>query len=151
MKPEETLDFHIRWAWHRISKQYNQEASKHNASMSHGYILLSIDQTEGTPSTKLGPKMGMEPTSLSRTLKSMEGQGFITRQPDANDKRVVRIFLTEKGKQHRVFARDAVIRFNESVQTRIPKKKLSVFFDVISEINQILDNEDLFEPHEADH
>ena len=81
----------------------------------------------------------------------MEGQGFITRQPDANDKRVVRIFLTEKGKQHRVFARDAVIRFNESVQTRIPKKKLSVFFDVISEINQILDNEDLFEPHEADH
>ena len=119
--------------------------------MAIGYTLLNIDTKEGTPSTKLGPKMGMEPTSLSRTLKSMEAQGFITRQPDTSDKRVVRIFLTEKGRNHRVFARDAVIRFNESLQKRISAKKLAVFFDVISDINHILDNEDLFEPHEADH
>lgn len=151
MKPEETLDFHIRWAWHRISRQYNQEAAKHNASMSTGYILLSIDSAEGTPSTKLGPKMGMEPTSLSRTLKSMESNGYIYRENDKEDKRVVRIFLTEHGRKHRNFAREAVIRFNEKLQSRLPAAKLNVFFDVMTEINQILDNEDLFEFHESDH
>ena len=33
-------------------------------------LLLSIDPEKGTPSTSLGPKMGMEATSLSRTLKN---------------------------------------------------------------------------------
>jgi len=150
MKPEETLDFHIRWAWHRISKAYNQEAAKHSASMSNGYILLNIDQEKGTPSTKLGPKMGMEPTSLSRTLRGMENNGFIERKPDEVDRRVVRVFLTDKGKRFRAFAREAVLQFNQNLQSRIAPEKLRVFFDVISEINQILDTEDLFIPHEAD-
>ena len=35
-------------------------------------LYLSIDPKKGTPSTSLGPKMGMEATSLSRTLKSLE-------------------------------------------------------------------------------
>lgn len=150
MRPEDTLDFHIRWAWHRIARQYNQEAARHNASMSAGYILLSIEP-EGTPSTKLGPRMGMEPTSLSRTLKTMEQNGYIERKPDAADKRVVRIFLTAKGKRHRDLAREGVIRFNKNLQKRIEAEKLDVFFEVMTEINHILDHEDLFEPHETNH
>ncbi|GIR50705.1 MAG: hypothetical protein CM15mP59_4470 [Flavobacteriaceae bacterium] len=36
--------------------------------MATGLALLSIDTEEGVPSTSLGPRMGMESTSLSRTL-----------------------------------------------------------------------------------
>ncbi len=68
MKPEETVDFHIRWAWAKISRYYNAAASPFGGSMSIGYVLLNVDK-EGTPSTKLGPKMGME----SRSLKSSRG------------------------------------------------------------------------------
>ena len=88
MKPEETIDFHIRWAWHSIARMYNLEASKHGSTMSVGQTLLNIDLEEGTPSTKLGPKMGMEPRSLTRTLKTMEEKGLIFRQPDEIDKRI---------------------------------------------------------------
>ena len=72
MKPEETIDFHIRWAWHSIARLYNIEAARLGGSMSVGYVLLNIDLEKGCPSTKLGTKMGMEPRSLTRTLKSME-------------------------------------------------------------------------------
>ncbi|NQX92775.1 MAG: MarR family transcriptional regulator, partial [Flavobacteriales bacterium] len=58
MKPEETIDFHIRWAWSKISRMYNVEAAKYGGTMSIGYVLLNIEK-DGTPSTKLGPKMGM--------------------------------------------------------------------------------------------
>ena len=74
MKPEETFDFHIRWAWARISRMYNAQAANFGGTMSIGYVLLNIDR-EGTPSTKLGPKMGMESRSLTRTLKGMEEMG----------------------------------------------------------------------------
>ena len=72
MKPEETVDFHIKRTWQSIAKMYNEVAAGYGATMATGYVLLNIDKELGTPSTALGPKMGMEATSLSRILKSME-------------------------------------------------------------------------------
>ena len=140
MKPEETIDFNIRWAWYRIARFYNNKAAKYGSSMSVGYVLLNIDMEEGTPSTKLGPKMGMEPRSLTRILKSMEEKGLICRKPDKEDGRMVRIFLTEFGKKTREVSKDTVINFNLAVQKKIPKSKLKIFFKVITDLNEILEN-----------
>ena len=148
MKPEETIDFPIRWAWHRIARLYNTEASKHGVSMSLGYVLLNIDFEKGTPSTKLGPQMGMEPRSLTRTLKSMEEKGLVYRETDKKDKRMVRIFLTESGKEMRERSKTTVIQFNETIQSKISKEKLATFFDTMKEINSILETEEIFENEE---
>src|SRR5690554_4722936 len=86
------VDFYLRHAWHKISRMYNQKAKAHGLTMSIGFILLIVDK-EGTPSTQLGPRMGMEPTSLSRTLKTMETKGYIYRKVDRDDKRKVLIFF----------------------------------------------------------
>ena len=144
MKPEETIDFHIRWAWHGIARIYNTEAAQHGLTMSTGYVLLSIDHHNGTPSTKLGPMMGMEPRSLVRTLQSMEEEGLIKRKPDKDDKRVVRIYLTEKGKKKRDISKEKVILFNESIQKKVGKKKLKDFFEVMGEINTIINEDKIF-------
>ncbi|HYG51610.1 MAG TPA: MarR family transcriptional regulator [Flavobacteriales bacterium] len=140
MKPEETLDFHLRWAWHNIARIYNAEAARHGITMSTGFVLLSIDQKDGTPSTKLGPKMGMEPRSLTRTLKSMEEENLIHRKNDKSDKRSVRIFLTEKGKKKREIARSKVVYFNETLQKKLGKKNVNEFFKTMSDLNGMLEH-----------
>ena len=58
--------------------------------MATGFALLSIDPEKGTPSTSLGPKMGMEATSLSRTLKTMEEKGLII---ENQIQKMVEVFL----------------------------------------------------------
>lgn len=145
MKREDAIDFQIRWAWHRIAKQYNVAAAKYGGSMSIGQILLNIDPEKGTPSTSLGPQMGMEPTSLSRTLKSMQEQGLIVRRRDRKDKRIMRIKLTELGAQNRELARNTVIKFNNAIRKRIPDNKINYFMQIINELNEVLTDEDLFE------
>ena len=136
MKSEETIDFHIRWAWLKISKMYNQEASKHGMTQSIGFILLNIDPRNGTPSTQLGPKMGMEPTSLSRTLKAMEEKGYIQRNQDENDRRIMRIFLTEDGKRMREVSKKSVVQFNEKILEQVSEEKFKSFIEVIQIIEQ---------------
>jgi len=143
MKPEETIDFPIRKVWTRISRLYNSEASKYGGTMAIGQILLSIDP-EGTPSTKLGPKMGMESRSLVRTLRTMQDEGLIKRVPCTDDKRVVYIHLTAKGKQMRDVSRDTVVQFNKAIQSRFTKKQLDSFRAVMSELDRILEEEQLF-------
>ena len=59
MDPEDTVDYNIRKTWYNITKMYNKEAAEYTASMSLAMIALNIDLTEGTPSTELGPNMGM--------------------------------------------------------------------------------------------
>jgi DNA-binding MarR family transcriptional regulator len=148
MKPEETLDFHIRWAWTKISRLYNNEAAKFGGTMSIGFVLLNIDK-EGTPSTKLGPKMGMESRSLTRTLKSMEEKGLIERKADQNDGRMVRVFLTKTGKEMRETSKDVVLRLNETLQQKIPQGKLNTFFEVMETINQALEENKIFSGEES--
>ena len=145
MKREETVDYHIRAAWHAIARMYNQKASDYGATMAVGFVLLNIDVEDGTPATKIAPLMGLEARSLTRLLKSLEEQGAIYRKVDVTDKRCVRIYLTEEGKKGRERAKETVLRFNELVREEIPKEKLETFFEVVQHINKILERNNIYE------
>ncbi len=134
------VDFAIRHLWHKISRMYNQKANEHDLTMSIGFILMNITK-EGTPSTQLGPKMGMEPTSLSRTLKTMEEKGLIRREAGIEDKRKVLIFLTDEGLAKRRMTRDFIFDFNAVLMDSIPKAKLKTFFEVAHKLDASVDQE----------
>ena len=105
-------------------------------TQSIGFVLLNIDPKSGTPSTQLGPLMGMEPTSLSRTLKSMDERGLIEREQDDADKRVMRVKLTQEGKRLRNISRKTVVNFNDRLLEEVDAKKLEHFKEVIQIIHQ---------------
>ncbi len=138
--PEFLFDFVVRHSWHRISRMYNQKAAEHDLTMSIGFLLMSVDK-EGTPSTQLGPKMGMEPTSLSRTLKTMEERNLIRREEDLSDKRKVLIFLTEEGIEQRKMVKNFVVGFNEQIFNKIPKSKMNIFFEVAEKVDLLIEEE----------
>ncbi len=135
---EKTIDYTLRATWMAIAKMYNEEASKKGSTMSTGFALLSIDPEGGTPSTSLGPKMGMEATSLSRTLKSMETKGLIVRKRNPNDGRGVLIHLTPFGIEMRDFSKEVVFTFDSKIQEAIPKEKLNTFLEVLQIMNDLI-------------
>ena len=142
MRKEKTVDFHIKWAWHAISRMYNTHASRrYGMTMAIGYVLLNIDMENGTPATRIGPSIGMEPRSLTRTLKTLEERGWIRRETDDADKRFVKVFLTDEGKRRREMAREGVISFNTMLRDQIPLDKLVILFDVIKENNRLVEEE----------
>lgn len=145
MKREETVDYNIKAAWHSISRMYNQQALKYDGTMSMGFALLNIHSEDGTPATKIAPLMGLEARSLTRLLKSMEEKGLIYRKADKMDKRSVRILLTKEGKKMKENSRETVLRFNEVVRQEVSNQKLHVFFEVLQNINQIIEKNNVYE------
>ena len=140
MRPEETFDFQIRKGWISLSKMYNDIVQPFGLTTAVGFALLNIDVKKGTPSTALGPKMGMESTSLSRVLKSMEAQGLITREANPADKRSVLIKLTEDGLKKRTISRKAVIDFNKAVLDEVSDGERKIFFDTLEKIQSVTAN-----------
>lgn len=141
---EKTIDYLLRSTWMNVTKMYNEEAGKKGSTMSTGFALISIDPEKGTPSTALGPKMGMEATSLSRTLKSMEEKGLIERKPNPDDGRGVLIHLTPFGKEMRNFSKHVVLGFDDAVQKHIPYEELETFRKVAEKINDLINSKKIY-------
>lgn len=141
---ENTIDYVLRATWQAVARMYNEEAKGFGSTMAVGFTLLSIDPKSGTPSTALGPKMGMEATSLSRILKSMEEKGLIERRPNPNDGRGVLIHLTDFGLEKRNDSKNAVIDFNDAVKANVAAEKLDCFFEVIEAINKLATEKSLY-------
>ncbi|MBC3540484.1 MarR family winged helix-turn-helix transcriptional regulator [Rufibacter sediminis] len=144
MKANETVDYNIKVCWHAIARMYNAQAVKNDITTSIGFVLLNIDPEKGTPATKIAPLLGLEARSLTRILKSMEEKGLIYKVADEQDKRSVRILLTELGLEKREVSRVTVRRFNQKVREVIPESQLQVFFQVVGQINDLIDSKKVY-------
>ena len=121
-----------------------EEEEKEDSTMATGFALISIDPEEGTPSTALGPKMGMEATSLSRTLKNMEEKGLIERRPNPADGRSVLICLTPFGREMRDYSKQVVLRFDEAVQEVVSEDELQTFKRVANTILDLIQSKKIY-------
>jgi DNA-binding MarR family transcriptional regulator len=141
---QKTIDHILRSVWMAVSKMYQEEAMKLDSTMATGFTLISIDPEQGSPSTALGPKMGMEATSLSRILKSMEQRGLIERKPHPEDGRSVLICLTSFGQEMREYSKDIVLGFDQMVRQKISETDLKIFSKVAESIMDLAQNNNAF-------
>ena len=141
---EKTIDYVLRTTWLAVQRMYNEEASDYGITMATGFTLLSVDPQNGTPSTSLGPKMGMEATSLSRILKTLESMNLIERLPNPNDGRGVLIHLTKQGIKNREEVKQNVLKFNSIIKEEVSEEKLKNFFEVSDSIMNLISNKKIF-------
>ncbi len=144
MHKEKTIDHALRATWQAVTKVYNEQASKYQFTMAMAMALLYIDYNKGTPSTALGPSMGMEATSLSRILNNLEDKGLIYREKNPEDGRSVFLKLTDLGKQKRELSKESVLQFNTSIRNNISKEKINHFFEVTDVINKLINEKVIF-------
>ena len=124
---EQILVHKIRSAWFEMSRMLNTIGGLYDITLPVGLTLMSIYEKEGTPVTKIAPRMGMEPNSLSRILKSMEKENFIRRTKDTIDKRRVLVKLTDKGEDARKICLKSVFRVNNAMLEGLDPIKVKHF------------------------
>lgn len=144
MQKEITIDHALRATWQAVAKMYNEQAAQYDSTMAAAFVLLNIDIENGTPSTSLGPIMGMESTSLSRILKTLEERGVIYREKNPNDGRSVLIKLTELGIEKRDLSKSKVIQFNEQVRNQLSSTQIENFFEVTAVIQKLITEKNIF-------
>lgn len=135
MNTQLTVDFHLRSTLFSMMRMYNSLAAQYGTTQGVGYVLLIIEK-EGTPATKIAPLMGMSSSSLSRLLKNMEENGLIYKESNSQDKRIVKVFLTDKGVELRREVKRVVLSFNQRVYEKIAADDFEVFTKVTSIIKE---------------
>lgn len=136
-KHTETVDSKLKTAWQVVSRMYNAEAVLHDGTIAMSHFLLNIDSHEGSFASDIAPRLGMESTSLSRIIQSLEEKKLIQRIPDKTDKRKIKIVLTAKGREQKELAKNIVRNFNQMVEQKIGKEKVQEFFRTIDKITEL--------------
>jgi DNA-binding MarR family transcriptional regulator len=131
----------IRSSWIEIFKFYNEQNSKEIGTLSTAFVLMTINEKFGTQVTKIAPRMGMEPNSLSRLLKSLEKKELIFKRKDTKDKRKVYICLTENGLKLRNIAAERLFHLEKSIKDKISTTDLSAFYKVNDAISDVIEIE----------
>jgi DNA-binding MarR family transcriptional regulator len=62
------------------------------------FVLKALVEQEGMAQSELAERLLVRPPTISNSLERMEAAGWIERRPDAEDRRVSRVYLTEAGR-----------------------------------------------------
>jgi DNA-binding MarR family transcriptional regulator len=137
VKHQETIDYFLKIVWQTVANRYNQLVTEFGITQSIGYLLINIDEAEGTTVSKAASLLGLKSTSLSRMLSQLEKTGLIYRESNPGDKRSVKIYLTELGKEKRHQARAVVKQFNNYLNTHINEADKQYLIAMLEKINQL--------------
>ncbi|WP_211309780.1 MarR family transcriptional regulator [Mucilaginibacter yixingensis] len=137
MKHQETIDYFLKVVWQTVANRYNQMVAEFGITQSIGYLLININEQEGTTVSEVAALLGLKSTSLSRMLSQLEKMDLIYRQSNEGDKRSVKIFLTELGKEKRHLARGLVKQFNNYLNAHISEKEKDQLINTLKKINQL--------------
>ena len=137
MNQQETIDYFLKVVWQTVANRYNQLASEFDITQSIGYLLININDKEGTTVTEVAGLLGLKSTSLSRMLSNLEGMGLIYRESNKGDKRSVKIHLTDLGREKRHLARVVVRKFNDYLNDHISESDKQQLTETLKKINQL--------------
>lgn len=62
-------------------------------------ILFILDKHGRLSQKEVADRFGVTPPSITVALRKMESQNYIYKEPDENDRRIIRLSLTDKGKE----------------------------------------------------
>ena len=136
MKQQETVDYFLKVVWQNVSNKYNQIASGFGITQALGYMLINIEK-EGTAVSKLAGLLGVKATSLSRMLNNMEESGLIYRETSVGDKRSVKVYLTDLGREKRKLAKGVVIAFNEYLNEHLSSQEKNNLIATLEKLNKL--------------
>lgn len=136
MNSDNTIDYYLKAAWQSTANKYNQIASGFGITQATGYVLINIHK-EGTPVSQIASLLGIKSTSLSRMLNNLEAQGFIYKETNSTDKRSVKVFLTESGREKRKLAKDVVRQFNAYLDEHLSPEERKTAIQLLKRISEL--------------
>jgi DNA-binding MarR family transcriptional regulator len=86
-------------------------------------VLAAVCQEEGVSAGELGKKIGLDPATLSGVLDRMSDRGWVDKQTDAEDKRLLRIFLTSQAKENESQLMDARDKANNEILKNLSREE----------------------------
>lgn len=83
-----------------LARRMRYQQAAEEISPSEGAVLGRVAKLGGITPGQLARSEHVQPPSMTRTLERLEGKGLLRRDPDPEDRRQVRVFITDDGQTY---------------------------------------------------
>ena len=136
MKLDEHLCFLLDVATRRITKFYNRRLRRFGITYNHLFILTCLWEQEGVKVKELAKQLSLDSSSLTGHLDRMARAALVVRQHDPDDRRAVRVFLTEKGRHLMAQLEPIGEELKETLQHGVPPERVAALRAALQSISR---------------
>jgi DNA-binding MarR family transcriptional regulator len=130
-----------RWfsVFHRLPLSFLSEGLKdYNISSGQVMFLLELYYLDGINQEELSSYLNIDEANTTRAIKKLEKEGYVIRKRDEEDRRVKRIYLTEKALEIKPKVLDLMNQWEEKMLKSLTSVEREVFIDLLKKVGHSL-------------
>lgn len=108
----------LPWVGSAVAQRYQRAVAAHGLSSTALGVLGVLGHRDGLSHRELAGRLGVTPATLTPVVDALEAAGEVRRSRDPEDRRVVRIVITDAGRER---LRTAFAQVRRELQDRIPR------------------------------
>jgi DNA-binding MarR family transcriptional regulator len=116
---EEPLGFALGAAARKLAKFYVKALADHPLTPSQLYLLRQLWFEDGLPLRDLGLRAQLDATSTTWLVDQLEQASLVERKRNDPDRRIVRVWLTEAGRQSQAALVPALARWEDALRQEL--------------------------------
>ncbi len=111
-----------------------------NLTISQFHVLMSVVYNEGCPISTLSKSMSLSPGTMTGLVERLEKKDLLVRKHDQSDRRVVTVWLTEKGKDFISTFQKRRTDFLKIFLIKMGKENRDMFISLLRTTDEIFKN-----------
>lgn len=112
---QDCLCFQLASISRSMARHYRERIAPYGLTHTQFFLLIALYEEEGAPLSALAEKTRLDRPTVTGLVDRLERDGWAVRQPDLNDRRSYRVFLTPKAQDHR----EALMHIYKDVNGRL--------------------------------
>jgi MarR family transcriptional regulator for hemolysin len=138
---EQTLGRLLFLAHRAVHDELDHRLYEHGASLWNWVLLREAANADGASQRELAELMRIEPPTLVRQLDKLADEGLVERQPDPDDRRVVRVIVTKAGRKRLAQLHDVVHEVDAELRQILPAREVDMLRKTLTRIHEHFNEE----------
>ena len=119
---------------------YDHDISKLKLSINRTqtHILMFVSENSEKSMSEISMMTGLEKSSFTRSVDSLVKNGFLTRNPSENDRRIIQLSLTIKGVESAKIIKNDFENYLNSLIEDFSEKEKTDFFKSLTTVSKYM-------------
>jgi len=126
-------------AFKKIQKYFYEIAQSYGLAPAQLGALRRLWKNDGIANTELGERLLLKTSTVTALIDRMERDGFVFRERNKEDRRVVNIWLTEKGKQLKGNVPDLESVMLERLKGKLTEAEIGELTRLLNKVSEAMD------------
>ncbi|MBO8159274.1 MarR family transcriptional regulator [Thermosyntropha sp.] len=130
--------YQLKATMKKVEKYIAQQMAEFGVNMAQSFILFSLLEKDGSTLSEIGNRSQIENSSLTTMVDKLEKEGLVERRLYAQDRRVIKLYLTEKGRELGQKILDEGSKFNKYLRNNMGEATPQ-FLEALNRISESID------------